>query len=62
MISFSEMGYLIILIMKPVHVFCQNKNMTIYMNVGKGETHHRKKNVNENVKRNTKNDRNGQMV
>ncbi len=62
MIFSSEMGYLIILMMKPAHVFFQNKNRTIYMSVGKGETHNRKKNVNKNVKRNTKNDRNGQMV
>jgi len=53
MISSSEMGYLIILMMRPAHVFFQNKSRMIYVSVGKGETHNRKKNVNKNVKRNT---------
>jgi len=53
MISSSEMGYLIILMMKPAHVFFQNKSRTIYVSICKGETHNRKKNVNKNVKRNT---------
>jgi len=53
MISSSEMGYLIILMMKPAHIFFQNKSRTIYVNICKGETHNRKKNVNKNVKRNT---------
>ena len=53
MISSSEMGYLIILMMKPAHVFFQNKRMTVYVSVGQGETHNRKKNENENVKKNT---------
>ncbi len=50
MIFSSEMGYLIILMMKPAHIFCQNKCKTIYVSVGDGETHNRKKNVNKNVK------------
>ena len=52
MISSSEMGYLIILMMIPAHAFFQNKSRTIYVSVGKGETHNRKKNENKNVKRN----------
>ena len=51
MIFSSEMGYLIILMMKPVHKFFLNKSRTIYVSVGKGETHNRKKNENKNVKR-----------
>ncbi len=51
MISSSEMGYLIILMMKPAYIFFQNKSRTIYVSVGKGETHNRKKNENKNVKR-----------
>ena len=50
MISFSEMGYLIILMMKPVHVVFQTKSKMIYMNAGKEKTLNRKKNVNNNVK------------
>ena len=53
MISSSEMEYLIILMMKPAHLFCQNKSRTIYVSVGKGESHNRKKKKNRNVKRNT---------
>ncbi|MBY8990788.1 MAG: hypothetical protein KGD58_08550 [Candidatus Lokiarchaeota archaeon] len=53
MISSSEMGYVIILMMRPAHRFFQNKNKRIYTSVGKGETHNRKKNDNKNVKRNT---------
>ena len=52
MIFSSEMGYLIILMIKPAHIFFQNKSRTIYVSVGKGETHNRKKNENKNVKRN----------
>jgi hypothetical protein len=43
MIFSSGMGYLIILMIKPVHKFFLNKNRTIYVSVGKGETHNRKK-------------------
>ncbi len=53
MISSSEMGYLIILMMKLAHIFFQNKSRMIYVSASKGETHNRKKNVNKNVKRNT---------
>jgi len=35
MIFSSEMGYLIILMMKPAHVFFQNKSRMIYASVGK---------------------------
>jgi hypothetical protein len=51
MIFSSEMGYLIILMMKPAHIFFQNKIGRIYVSVGKGKTHNRKKNENKNVKR-----------
>lgn len=44
------MGYLIILMMKPVHVLVQNKSRKIYMSVGKGETHNRKKKWNKMLK------------
>ncbi len=50
MISSSEMGYLIILMMKPAHMIFQNKSKTIYMSAGKEKTLNRKKNVNNNVK------------
>jgi hypothetical protein len=53
MISSSEMGYVIIFMIKPAHIFFQNKIRTIYVSVGKRETHNRKKNENKNVKRNT---------
>ncbi len=62
MIFSSEVGYLIILMMKTAHKFFQNKSRKIDVSACKGETHNRKKNENKNVKRNTKNDRNGQMV
>ncbi len=62
MISSSEMGYLIILKMKLTHIVIQNKSRTIHMSVDKAKTHIRKKNENKNVKTNTKDDRNGQMV
>ncbi len=50
MISSSDVWYLIILMMKPAHKFFQNKSRTIYVSVGKGETHNRKKNVNKMLK------------
>jgi hypothetical protein len=50
MIFSSEMGYLIILMMRPVHKISLNKNRTIYVSAGKGETHNRKKKLNKNVK------------
>jgi len=62
MISSSEIGYLIILMEKFAYIFFQNENKKVYLSVNKEETHDRKKNVNRSVKRNTKNDRNGQMV
>jgi len=46
MFSSSEMGYLIILMMKFAHKFFQNKDLTIYMSVYKRETHNRKRNEN----------------
>ncbi len=50
MISFSEMGYLIILMIKPVHVVFQTKSMMINVSAGKEKTLNRKKNVKNNVK------------
>ena len=50
MIFSSEMGYLIILMMRPVHNFFQNKRRTTHVSVGIGETHNRKKKENKNVK------------
>ena len=50
MIFSSEMGYLIILMIKPAHKFFQNKNRTFELSVGKGRTHNRKKIENNNVK------------
>ncbi len=44
------MGYLIISMMKPAHKFFQNKRRMIYVSVGIGETHNRKKNVNKMLK------------
>jgi len=38
---------------KPAHIFFQNKSRTNYMSVGKGETPNTKKIENKNVKRNT---------
>ncbi len=50
MISFSEMGYLIILAMKPVHIIFQTKSMIINVSAGKEKTLNRKKKMNNNVK------------
>ncbi|KKM77997.1 hypothetical protein LCGC14_1364400 [marine sediment metagenome] len=50
MISFSEMGYLIILMTKPAHVVFQIENKMIYVSVGKEKTINGKKNVNKNDK------------
>jgi hypothetical protein len=50
MIFSSELGYVIILMMKPAHVFFQNKKRVVYVSIGKVETHNRKKNENKNVK------------